>query len=52
MDRGLGQKRAKEQYLEDIGEVPEVEDIVKFNGRGKKCCSDFLMQGCYRKKIH
>lgn len=26
----------KEQYLENIGEVPEVEHIMKLNGRGKK----------------
>lgn len=26
----------REQYLENIGEVPEVENIMKFNGRGKK----------------
>lgn len=42
----------EEQYLENIGEIPEVEDIVKFNGRGKECCSDFLMQGYYRKEKH
>lgn len=41
-----------QRYLEYVGEVPEVEDVMKLNGRGKERCSDFLVQGCYGREAH
>lgn len=55
MGQGLGHGqhvRELQQYLEYIGEVPEVEDVMKLNGRGKERRCDFLVQGCYRREAH
>jgi hypothetical protein len=32
------------QYLENTGEVPEIEDIMEFDGRGKEHLGHFVMQ--------
>lgn len=37
-------------YLEDVGEVPEVEDVVELDSRGEERGCDFLVKGCERKK--
>lgn len=36
-------RKPEERYLKNVGEVPEVEDVMKLNGRGKKRRCDFLM---------
>jgi hypothetical protein len=39
-------------YLEDVGEVPQVEDIVKAYGRGEEVLTDLLMEtdGCLQEE--
>lgn len=50
MDQGLGRGqrdvRLQSSHLENVGEVPEVEDVMKLNGRGKESRCDFMVQGC------
>lgn len=32
------------EYLENIGQVSEIEDVMKFDGSGKEHLSYFVMQ--------